>query len=422
MRFSSDKMKFLGELIRHFLTAVDAVSKDTSSSSNSGSGSSNGSTLPANGNGHSVSSGEASGAEAKRYTALELGKTLKVLSRSFLDHLQEQCKQRLVAALDADRWVQTDAGADRQAQLDRLVSGRLYLSVSSTTPMRAQDADRAHTGTSASRKDSRPVSVNGVQYHVVWSCLLLCEQLVAYLDIASTLVCISPEEAAQETVPKIVELLKLFDTRSRLLVLGAGAIQSAARLKSISAKHLAYTAQSLGFLRALIPHIRAALLAVLPPSQHILLSELERVAGDLIDHHSSIVAKLVTIAGDSIDASVTKLRSVDWERFQLPCEYFEDVARNISALHRVLYDCIPAELLQDIFSRIFALISRKLPTHFTDECHIDPTNPTSRQRIVEAVVLLTTALGRLKGLDPGANLVNLEATFRKKYSVPEPEK
>lgn len=92
-----------------------------------------------------------------------------------------------------------------------------------------------------------------------------------------------------DVIVKAVELLKLFDTRTKQLVLGAQAIQSAARLKSISAKHLAVTAQSISLLVALLPHLRAALLAQLPPKHHIQLLELDRVSHTLIDHHGQVI-------------------------------------------------------------------------------------------------------------------------------------
>lgn len=90
----------------------------------------------------------------------------------------------------------------------------------------------------------------------------------------------------------------------------SGAIQSAARLKSISAKHLAITAQSLGLILALLPHVRAALLAQLNPKHHVLLTELDRVSHEYIDHHGLLVAKFVSIVGDAVDGSAMRLRQV----------------------------------------------------------------------------------------------------------------
>jgi vacuolar protein sorting-associated protein 54 len=247
-----------------------------------------------------------------------------------------------------------------------------------------------------------------VQYKVVWSVMLLTETILTYLEVAFNF---SPVTA--DVINKIVELLRLFNSRTRQLVLGAQAIQSAARLKSISAKHLAVTGQSLGLINTLLPHIRAALLAQIPPKHQLLLTELDRVSHDLIDHHGQIVAKLVTIVGDFVDASATRLRAVDWDHFQgLQCEYFEEVQRNVLALHRVLQAVLPPAQIQDVFSRIFALLNRKIPAHFDE---IMPSTPTGRQRILDEITHLVTAFSRIKQIDASALTDTLEDTFRKRY-------
>lgn len=76
----------------------------------------------------------------------------------------------------------------------------------------------------------------------------------------------------------LVEKHQIFNSRSTQLVLGAGAIHSAANLKSISAKHLALCSQSLGLVRALIPYLKAALATRLPQKHHLLLAQMDTVA------------------------------------------------------------------------------------------------------------------------------------------------
>ena len=216
-----------------------------------------------------------------------------------------------------------------------------------------------------------------------------------------------------DVIIKMGELIKLFDKRTRELVLSAEAIESSAKLKSISAKHLGITAQSLGFISALLPHLRAALLAQLPPNLHMQLAELDRVSLSLIDHHGLIVDKLVEIAAYAVESSAAGLKKVDWDRFQGHCEYFVEIYRNISALHRVLLETLPAEQLQDIFSRIFSSLCRRLPSHFDD---IMPLTQTGKQRILDEVTHLISELYRLKLVET-ASIGNLEEVFRKKYGM-----
>ena len=69
---------------------------------------------------------------------------------------------------------------------------------------------------------------------------------------------------------RVAELLKLFNSRTCQLVLGAGAMQVSG-LKSITAKHLALANQSVTLVIALLPDIKTILGAMLqarrPPPQ-----------------------------------------------------------------------------------------------------------------------------------------------------------
>jgi vacuolar protein sorting-associated protein 54 len=257
-------------------------------------------------------------------------------------------------------------------------------------------------------KELKAAMVDGVPFKAVWSVLLLVEVILTYLEVTANYA-----PVITDVINKIVDLLRLFNSRARQLVLGAQAIQSAARLKVISAKHLAITGQSIGFISALLPHIRAALLAQIPPKHQLLLTELDRMSQALVEHHGDIVAKFVAIVGDFVDASAGRLRQVDWDHFQgLQCEYFEDVQKNVLALHRVLQTVLPPAQIQDVFSRIFSLLNRKIPAHFEE---IMPSTQTGRQRILDEITHLVNAFSRIKSIDATTLTDTLEDTFRKKY-------
>jgi len=267
-------------------------------------------------------------------------------------------------------------------------------------------------------KEVRAAVIESVEYRVVWSVMLLSEIIFIYLDIAFNF---SP--VTTDVINKIVEVLRLFNTRTKQLVLGAQAIQSAARLKTISAKHLAITGQSLGVMIAQLPHIRTALLAQIPSKHHLLLTELDRITQEYSDHHSLIVAKFVNIVSDFVDASAQQLRIFDWDystkqssqqQQQQPCKYFEEVSNNISTLHRVLVTILPPTQMQEIFSRVLALLNRKIPIHFED---VMPTTNAGRQRILDEVSHLVTSFSRFKYVDITTTTITLEDTFHRRYAV-----
>lgn len=101
-----------------------------------------------------------------------------------------------------------------------------------------------------------------------------------------------------------------------------------ARLKTITAKHLAVTSQCLGALLATLPLVRRALAHWLPGKQAHLLSTLDVVARDLEEHRREIFAKLVGMLSDLIDKAAARLGAA-----------ISTAARsNLDALHESVFD------------------------------------------------------------------------------------
>ena len=319
-------------------------------------------------------------------------------TKAYVNHLHDNSKTNLVLVLDNERWEQCDVTLDKQRQIDKLVSGRSLIG--------SKPSDSESELKKSKRKEISPAVVDGVSFKVVHSAVYLTDQLLVYLEIAAALPTITTD-----IITKAGELLTLFNTRGRQLILGAQAIQTAARLKSISAKHLCLTAQSLSFVVAILPHIRAALLAQLPPKHHILLTSLDRASATLLEHHGSVLAKFVDIVCDFVDASANKLPSTDWDagnKETVP--YFDEIVKNLTALHRVLESNLPFEQVQDVFSRIFAALQRKMLAHFEN---VRPNSKAGKQRIVDEVSHLVVSLSRLKKID--TSNFGVEHAFQIKY-------
>jgi vacuolar protein sorting-associated protein 54 len=255
-----------------------------------------------------------------------------------------------------------------------------------------------------------------VHYKVVWSCLLLVEMTMTNLSAAGHF-----QSLATNAVTKVGELLRLFNTRATNLVLGAGAIHSAARLKSINAKHLSMVTQCLGMMTALLPHIRAALMAQLPSKQHTLLNDLDKIKKDYVDHSEKVLNKFVTIIGGIVehglapriantdfDARAKELSS-DSEEISC-CIFLDGVSTNTQKMHQVLNAMLPPDHLQDVFSRIFAYVDQKVPTLLIAATSGSTSNgkatfrfPSSddgKCRLIMEVETMTIKLNGLNGVLP----------------------
>jgi vacuolar protein sorting-associated protein 54 len=122
------------------------------------------------------------------------------------------------------------------------------------------------------QKHSLTLEVNGKRFHLVNSALMVLKLLDEYLALYD----IVPTFGA-EIVHRMLELLKLFNSQTCQLVLGAGAMQTAG-LKSISAKQLALSCQCVGMLAALHPLLRVGCLALVSqPRRALLIPEFDRL-------------------------------------------------------------------------------------------------------------------------------------------------
>ena len=264
--------------------------------------------------------------------------------------------------------------------------------------------------------------VEGNRYKVVWSCLLLLEMVMDDVACAAHF-----QTLATNVVGKVAELFRFFNTRSTQLVLGAGAIHSAARLKSINAKHLSIVTQCIALALAILPHIRAALMAQLPAKQHALLSDLDKIKLDYSDHSEKILAKLVSIIGGIVEHSLAaKIPQTNFDKLAgtassssvendilEPTPFIDSVLTNTKKMHQVLNVMLPPDLLRDVFSQIFAYLDQKVPSLYKNfaAVRIDPNDPNKtrfsmptteygKRRMVSEVDHMTKTLNCLDGVQP----------------------
>ena len=368
--------------------------------------------------------------------AVSLRSTLVGQAKAFLDRTHESNMSALVAALDSERWSQCEVSfrclkcifhllrsnaidtlfpqfflpkvsSQRQAALTRLCTGLATVS----TPLRNTQENGVN---SHANQDKKPVAVvESVHYKVVWSCLLLVEMIMTNLSSAAYF----QQSLATNAVAKVVELMRLFNARTTNLVLGAGAIHSAARLKSINAKHLSYVTQCLGMLMSLLPHIRAALMAQLPPKQHTLLTDLDNIKNEYKDHNEKVLNKFVSIIGGIVEHGLApRIASIDFDeraksdvpkdsQENLQCFVFLDgISSSTRKLHHVLNALLPPDHLQDVFSRIFAHLDEQIPTLFvaadSTAAFSFPSTDAGKHRLLLEVAHTTKLLNGLPGVLP----------------------
>ncbi|KAH8984052.1 Vps54-like protein-domain-containing protein [Lactarius akahatsu] len=170
-----------------------------------------------------------------------------------------------------------------------------------------------------------------------------------------------------DTMSRVIEFLKAFNSRTCQVVLGAGAMRSAG-LKNITAKHLALASQSLSIVIALVPYVRETFRRHLSPKQAVMLVEFDKLKRDYQEHQNEIHAKLVAIMGDRLSAHIKSLNAIRWDALPAKAgtnEYMELLVKETVTLHKVLSRYLASAVVEFVMTQVFAAINHRLSEEYT---------------------------------------------------------
>ncbi|KAF8912041.1 Vps54-like protein-domain-containing protein [Gymnopilus junonius] len=182
-----------------------------------------------------------------------------------------------------------------------------------------------------------------------------------------------------DTMSRVIEFLKSFNSRTCQVVLGAGAMRSAG-LKNITAKHLALASQSLSIIFELIPYVRETFRRHLSQKQSVMLVEFDKLKRDYQEHQNEIHSKLIAIMGDRLNAHIKSLKvnlcssrlrvqagAVDWS---VPKpgggvnDYMEILVKETVTLHKVLSRYLAPPVVEYVMTQVFAAINHRLSEEY----------------------------------------------------------
>ncbi|KAH9483893.1 Vacuolar protein sorting-associated protein 54, chloroplastic [Psilocybe cubensis] len=210
---------------------------------------------------------------------------------------------------------------------------------------------------SASTHSTKHLRIEGRTYYVVSATAQVLTLLLDYLKVVVNLSTLTPD-----TMSRVIEFLKAFNSRTCQVVLGAGAMRSAG-LKNITAKHLALASQSLSIVFELIPYVREAFRRHLGQKHTVLLVEFDKLRGDYQEHQIEIHSKLVAIMGDRLNEHIKSLKNIDWT-VPKPVggvnSYMELLVKETVTLHKVLSRYLSPSVVEYVMTQVFAAINHRL--------------------------------------------------------------
>ncbi|KIJ10486.1 hypothetical protein PAXINDRAFT_86004 [Paxillus involutus ATCC 200175] len=195
----------------------------------------------------------------------------------------------------------------------------------------------------SSGSSTKYIRIEGRPYFCVSATGAVLDLLLDYLKVVVNLSTLNTD-----TMSRVIEFLKAFNSRTCQVVLGAGAMRSAG-LRNITAKHLALASQSLSIMVVLIPYVRETFRRHLSPNQAVMLIEFDKLKRDFQEHQNEIHSKLIAIMGDRISAHVKSLQTVNWEITKQGDgvnDYMELLVKETVTLHKVLSRYLSAPVVE----------------------------------------------------------------------------
>ncbi|XP_065562783.1 vacuolar protein sorting-associated protein 54-like [Artemia franciscana] len=257
----------------------------------------------------------------------------------FVQRFHEERKRKMGLVLDGERWREAKVSAESQHQVSHIMnSGRLE-----DPPEPPPNAEH-----------SEVILVGQESFCVVGATLYLLPLIIGYCTCASEL-----RSAAPEVLARLVDLLKIFNSRACQLVLGAGALQLVG-LKVISSKNLALSSRSLQLIVQFIPRIKSHFESLLGPLNLNQLRHLDQVKVDFCHHVTEIEAKLVSLL---LDFSEGQLSGWDAQTAP-PSPAFKAIGKQLMKMHEAI-GILPLDQRTKLTVKFMQLLKQHLKRHLS---------------------------------------------------------
>ncbi|KAL4781078.1 Vps54-like protein-domain-containing protein [Aspergillus varians] len=339
--------------------------------------------------------------------------------REFISRFGNEQRHHIIQVMDSDRWDAKDFGEAESEILDRILGAStkdidVWVDASKIwIPRQTTPTDSvAVNGLSKEKEKIRTAVIDEQKYILSDSAMAMMRGIEEYQFLMANIPNMIPDISSG-----LLESLKLFNSRSSQLILGAGATRSAG-LKNITTKHLALSSQALSFVIALVPYIREFVRRHSPPSS--LMADFDKVKRLYQEHQSGIHEKLADIMGSRSSVHVNAMRKVDWDSGAGSAgvnSYMETLTKETGTLHRVLSRHLPETTVMMIMDPVFKSY-RDQWTQAFDEAEIK--TETGKKRLHRDVEYFQSKLSKIDGFgDLGERL--LELVDRKTIgTAPEP--
>ena len=295
-------------------------------------------------------------------------------------------RQRLLEGMDSDRWDAKDF-TESDGQLLAWIVEASTKEIESWTKASTiwtdevpdvngnQQGNGVVTNGTASKDKIRSATIDEQKFILPESALKVLRGIGQFEQLITGI-----PSMTQEITSSLLEYLKLFNSRSSQLILGAGATKSAG-LKNITTKHLALASQALSFVTALTPYVREFVRRHSSGAGSLMV-EFDKVKRLYQEHQSGINDKLVDIMSGRATMHVNIMKKINWDApssTQAVSPYMETLVKETTLLHKVLSKHLPEMTVRMIMDPVFSSYREQWGKAFQD---VDAETVAGKERYV----------------------------------------
>ncbi|KAL9111510.1 MAG: hypothetical protein Q9227_003997 [Pyrenula ochraceoflavens] len=355
--------------------------------------------------------------------------------KDFVSQFVEAQRAQILRVMDADKWDAKDFSPKQDQTLQRVLESGTKDDTSwvETSKIWLPAEDHEHQangsltngdGTAPGKEKLRSAVIDEQKYILPDSAICILQTLEQFQHLTTGIPSMS-----QEIANGLLDTMRLFNSRSSQLILGAGATRSAG-LKNITTKHLALASQALSFMTALIPYVREFFRRHLP-SAGSMMAEFDKVKRLYQEHQNGIHEKLIEIMSGRASVHMNSLRQINWEEAARDAkkptsDYVETLTKETGTLFKVLAKHLPDSNVEMIMTPVFSSYKVQLSAAFSA---VQLKSETAKERMLADAHLLRNRFAKINGSgDLGDHIVELvrskpvESTEKEKKGTEEEKK
>lgn len=269
---------------------------------------------------------------------------IQIQSNKFVTRFHDERKRKLKQLLDLEQWKSANnLSEDFQSLCTELVTLKEGTSlVSAYGHYKNSKSSASSPSASAASKLTGHLMLNEEKFVLVNAVINLVYMILEYCEYAQEIPFLSPD-----LLLRLVDLLKLFSSRTSQLVLGALALEVAG-LKTISARTLIISSRSLTFVVQLVPAIRRHFEGLLVNRQATMLKHFDELLELYENHRCKIPDKVIGLVKDVVSSYLGK-----WvAKVPIPSVSFRTITQHLARLFDNIQDIMPRPELIALFNDI----------------------------------------------------------------------